>query len=462
MPSMAFADAAVTDNPDVNTIAFTSDAHNMLSSNNSGLRLAQWINDACLSENDKLDIMCGLGDYGNYQSYAWDYWEETNNIINAINNSDNVIYDGIFIAGNHDWLNGIMRLSDTKKIEKSTGRVFSGSNYEIYCFGATSTFEVFDNDDITKLRTYLEGVDSSKTIFIISHYPLHKTSERSMTNASKVVKAINDNADGKQIVFLWGHNHSDVGSSETNYDKIITDSIDSYGGDIGIKFIYAAAGCMSDSDYSAGSGSGKIKGKGLVTCLNKNGELSLKYYDKEGKSLADTTFHDIHQYEAKEPTCDEVGWDAYEACSKCDYTTYKEIPANGHDWKHIVKAAQLLKNGEEYDICDTCKSVENKKTLYGWSNSYLKGLKVKKGKKSFTVKWKKQSKKVRKNFTGYQIRYSTNSDMSGAKLVTVKNTKSSKKISKLKSKTKYYVQVRTYYNSFPTKNWSKTKVVKTK
>ena len=36
------------------------------------------------------------------------------------------------------------------------------------------------------------------------------------------------------------------------------------------------------------------------------------------------------QVDAKAPTCTEIGWDAYEYCTACDYTTYVEIPENGH------------------------------------------------------------------------------------------------------------------------------------
>lgn len=92
--------------------------------------------------------------------------------------------------------------------------------------------------------------------------------------------------------------------------------------------------------------------------------------------------------------------------------------------------------------------------------------KVSKAKKAFTVKWKKPSSTYRKQMTGYQIRYSTSSKMKNAKTVTVKKTTAtSKKISKLKAKKTYYVQLRTYkkvgsktYYS----GWSKSKKVKTK
>ena len=36
--------------------------------------------------------------------------------------------------------------------------------------------------------------------------------------------------------------------------------------------------------------------------------------------------HDVIQYDAKLPTFSRVGWEAYEACSRCAYSTYVEIP----------------------------------------------------------------------------------------------------------------------------------------
>lgn len=97
--------------------------------------------------------------------------------------------------------------------------------------------------------------------------------------------------------------------------------------------------------------------------------------------------------------------------------------------------------------------------------SYAKSVKVSKGKGSMTVKWKKQSKKNRKKFSGYQIRYSSNPDMSYARYVNASKKSKSKKIKKLARKTRYYVQVRTYKNDYGDiyySHWSKVKSVKTK
>ena len=40
--------------------------------------------------------------------------------------------------------------------------------------------------------------------------------------------------------------------------------------------------------------------------------------------------HDLIHHDAKAPTCTAIGWDAYDTCSRCDYTTYAEKPALGH------------------------------------------------------------------------------------------------------------------------------------
>jgi len=84
------------------------------------------------------------------------------------------------------------------------------------------------------------------------------------------------------------------------------------------------------------------------------------------------------------------------------------------------------------------------------------------GKKKFTVKWKKQTSQT----TGYQIQYSTNKNFKSAKTVTVsKNKTTSKAVSKLKAKKKYYVRIRTYKTVGKTKiysSWSKAKTVTTK
>ncbi len=40
--------------------------------------------------------------------------------------------------------------------------------------------------------------------------------------------------------------------------------------------------------------------------------------------------HDLQHHDAKAPTCMEPGWEAYDACSRCDYATYRELATVDH------------------------------------------------------------------------------------------------------------------------------------
>ena len=62
--------------------------------------------------------------------------------------------------------------------------------------------------------------------------------------------------------------------------------------------------------------------------------------------------HDLEQHAAKAPTCTEKGWNAYETCSRCDYTTDAELPAQ-HDLRHHAAKAPTC-TGIGWDAYDTC------------------------------------------------------------------------------------------------------------
>lgn len=88
--------------------------------------------------------------------------------------------------------------------------------------------------------------------------------------------------------------------------------------------------------------------------------------------------------------------------------------------------------------------------------------KLKKGKKSFSVYVKKQSKQT----SGYQVQYSTSKKFKSPKAKSLTSYKKTKlKVKKLKKHKKYYVRVRTYKKVGKAKyysSWSSAKSVKTK
>ena len=65
--------------------------------------------------------------------------------------------------------------------------------------------------------------------------------------------------------------------------------------------------------------------------------------------------HYLVYYKAKDPTCTEPGWDAYETCSRCDHTTYVERPALKHDLRQrVIKAPTCTQMGWAYETCSRC------------------------------------------------------------------------------------------------------------
>lgn len=87
------------------------------------------------------------------------------------------------------------------------------------------------------------------------------------------------------------------------------------------------------------------------------GHVAGNYADCENDSLciickeklADSLGHNEVEYEAQAPTCTEIGWDAYVACTRCSYSTYEEIPANGHDYVNV---------GDKCTVCSFMKASE--------------------------------------------------------------------------------------------------------
>ena len=67
----------------------------------------------------------------------------------------------------------------------------------------------------------------------------------------------------------------------------------------------------------------------------------------------DSNNHALEQHAAKAPTCTEIGWDAYDTCSRCDYTTYAELPALKHALEqYAAKAPTCTEIGwNAYETC---------------------------------------------------------------------------------------------------------------
>ena len=128
---------------------------------------------------------------------------------------------------------------------------------------------------------------------------------------------------------------------------------------------------------------------------------------------------------------------------------------------HSMSFTYKVKKGVCYlrfEAHGTGESLYNFKVTYAAPETGIS--KLSSAKKAFRAKWDK-----RDGASKYQIRYFSKKNMSSAKVVDVKGSKSSVKIKGLKGKKKYYVQVRvvqsvgdaTYYSA-----WSEKKTVITK
>ena len=89
---------------------------------------------------------------------------------------------------------------------------------------------------------------------------------------------------------------------------------------------------------------------GTATCTAKAVcvECGGEYGEKDSNN------HDLVQHEAKAPTCTEKGWNAYDTCSRCDYTTYTELTALNHDYQAVTVEPTCETDGYTIFTCSRC------------------------------------------------------------------------------------------------------------
>ena len=64
--------------------------------------------------------------------------------------------------------------------------------------------------------------------------------------------------------------------------------------------------------------------------------------------------HDLIHHQAKAATCEQAGYNAYDTCSRCDYTTYTEIAALGH--KYGEPTLSWSEDGKTCTFTFTCQN----------------------------------------------------------------------------------------------------------
>ena len=98
------------------------------------------------------------------------------------------------------------------------------------------------------------------------------------------------------------------------------------------------------------SGEAQTKLNELNYCNVIDGyDIIVDCFDSYETKYSDSLGHDLVAHAAQNPTCDEIGWDEYVECNRCDYSTYKEIPATHQ---------KTLKVKDEY--VSTIRMLQNK------------------------------------------------------------------------------------------------------
>ncbi|MGX8697206.1 MAG: cell wall-binding repeat-containing protein, partial [Prevotella sp.] len=283
-------------------LAFTSDVHNR-TDNKSRDRLDGWV-DTLSTQVGHFEYMGFCGDMGDATNNAVghdEFWADAQRVFALMDTKGSEVDAVVYTTGNHEFSPGNFNSTATENRDRYTvdAEGANGSNYRVYCMGCRNNdqtgtgYTVKQNGQdgqVEKLAAYLEACGTDKPIFVMTHFPLHylSTANRSTKNADKVIQVLNEAAEeGKTIVLLWGHNHS---QSDSQYDQFVTkgESITyARGYSATIQFTYCAAGCMSDSEYV---GSSSVKGKGIVITVDKDtNDVHLAYYDANGNKLKETT-----------------------------------------------------------------------------------------------------------------------------------------------------------------------------
>ena len=281
-------------------LAFTSDVHYDTSFEQNNLEV--WLK-MLGNVVDSVDYMGFCGDLGS--AYApttddyWDYVQAAMDTADSFVDSGFIKYGNIYTFGNHEWYPTAggdyenNKDNPTAKRLIHVGEAARTDRYIIYCFGAAGTSrdhaQDFLSEDIEILRSYLKTAPTDIPIIILTHFPLHTFSSRTSTNAAEVVELLNNYPN---VIFLWGHNHNVY---DTHYDQVfiagdyiaVTDDKE-----MDINFTYAAAGCISDSEYTGGSAF--VSGKGLLLAI-AGSKVTFTYYDFDGNQLPHTATVDISE-----------------------------------------------------------------------------------------------------------------------------------------------------------------------
>lgn len=173
--------------------------------------------------------------------------------------------------------------------------------------------------------------------------------------------------------------------------------------------------------------------------------------DRASWEIAGETLIRHSRYDNEETFSDRTDRNGYTELTRHSSSRSERYVAISDEGYNILKNYKVS-DWKNFDYTTLTKKTNKKASVAATSIT-----KLSKGRKAFTVKWKKK-----KGVTGYQIQYGLKSNFKGARSVYVnKATTTSKKIKKLKARKKYYVRIRSYKVMKGRKYYSKWSAKKT-
>ena len=408
--------AAGTEKAHKNEILFISDLHSGRNGENGYHNLRAMFR--LLREYDDFipEVVAGGGDYLESRTYDDVDWFHCFEVLHDIMYETSPDTVQVLTAGNHEWE---WSLQSDEMLELLLGQPrvchsYSSEDFEIFQIGAHTNDtgkEHFLEEDIAKLRSFLEAVDGSgKVIFIQTHWPLHygfnSDQWRTVTNADLMIDLLNEFSDSLDICFVWGHNHNEDAERHKLYkrgDELQITKNESKQ----IEFTYINAGCLNERHAKEGAGpSDSYYGPGyLLEARIEDDTLVLDYghitgawpdpeeaqYDHNADLLyveeiqeARESHHEIpllhrgdceHEYTAAvtAPTCTEAGYTTY-TCAKCGAAyTGDGTPALGHDYAEIVTAPTCTEGGYTTRTCSRCGETVTDRETDARGHDWAKG-----------------------------------------------------------------------------------------
>ena len=248
------------------------------------------------------------------------------------------IHDGLVSSYGFSWENfkNLLPSVDVPKvtnIEENATTVLCESTI-LLGTEENGTTMFYSLDGKTYMR-YQSGIDLSKTEDLDDNITVWTYAEKTNLNRSDVgtyTFNVEHNPYGANVVYTWN-------AIEGGYECVAT-SYCLYHHSLECETEKAVVSCEILDDATEHE-----EGKCRYTA-----EFEKEGYKKQTKDGVVPTKHKLVHHDAKAPTCTEIGWNAYDTCSRCDdYTTYKEIPALGHDLK-----SKRVDDEYHESVCSRC------------------------------------------------------------------------------------------------------------